>query len=137
MKLLWGRIIVAGILCEILYALYLQYVLGDLNEAYALTGMLGVLACMMLGGLWVGRSAASRPVIQGALVGVAAIVFYMTLIIVFVLFGPDEDQAAQQAGFDPALFLLNHGLKIVGGAVGGFLGGVLLKRPNSASASTR
>jgi hypothetical protein len=133
MKLLWVRIIVAGIVCEILYALYLQFVLGDLSQAYAVTGMLGVVVAMMLGGLWVGRSAASRPVIQGALVGVAAVVFYMTLVIVFFLVGPEPDDAAQQAG-SPGLFALNHALKIVGGAAGGYLGGVLLKRPDTASA---
>lgn len=129
MKLLWGRIIVAGVLCEILYFVYLQFVLGDLFAAYEVAGMVGVAACLMLGGIWVGRSARWRPVLQGALVGVAAILFFFLLNIAFILLAPDLVEEAEQAEIGIALFLLNHGLKIIGGAVGAYIGTMLARKP--------
>ncbi|HUF72968.1 MAG TPA: hypothetical protein VMR74_08730 [Gammaproteobacteria bacterium] len=133
MKLLWGRIAVAGVLCEILYFLYLQFVLGDVLAAYAVSGMIGVAVCLMLGGIWVGRSASRRPVLQGALVGVAAIVFYFLLIVAVAVVAPDLMEEAEQAELDVSLFLLNHGLKIVGGALGGYIGAMLAGKPDRIS----
>jgi hypothetical protein len=133
MKLLWGRIVVAGVLCEILYFLYLQFVLGDVLAAYAVSGMIGVAVCLMLGGIWVGRSASRRPVLQGSLVGVAAIVFYFLLIVAVAVFAPELMEQAEPAEFDVPLFLLNHGLKIVGGALGGYIGAMLAGKPDRIS----
>lgn len=131
---LWVRIVLAGILCEVLYGLYLQFVLGDLLQAYALSGMLGVVVLMALGGIWVGFSASSKPALNGGLVGIAAIVFYFLLLGAFTLLGP-EVEATEATEFQPGLLVLNHALKIVGGLAGGFIGGALRSsKPGGATA---
>lgn len=129
MRLRWWRILIAGVLAEILYAVFLQFVVGDMMQAFAPIGMVGALGCMLLGGLWVGRGAPSRPVLHGALVGVAAIAFYFVLVGLALQFAPEA--AAPPNDATPVLAsapaLLNHALKIVGGALGGLLGGTLLR----------
>jgi hypothetical protein len=129
MRLRWWRILLAGVLAEILYALFLQFMIGDMMQAFAPVGMAGALVCMLLGGLWVGRSAPSRPVLHGTLVGVAAVAFYFVLVGLAVLFAPEAAAPPDAAtpGLASAPALLNHALKVVGGAVGGLLGGTLLR----------
>jgi hypothetical protein len=130
MKLLWGRIIVAGVLCEILYFLYLQFILGDLLAAYEVSGLIGVAFCLMLGGIWVGSGALWRPALQGGLVGAAAIVFFFLLNLAFVVLAPEFMAEADPPEVGVSLFLLNHGLKIVGGTVGGYIGAMLTGKPD-------
>lgn len=129
MQLRWWRILLAGVLAEILYALFLQFVVGDMMQAFAPVGMAGALVCMLLGGLWVARSAPSRPVLHGALVGVAAVAFYFLLVALALQFAPEAAAPPNDAtpGLTSAPALLNHALKLVGGALGGFLGGTALR----------
>lgn len=124
MQLRWWRILVAGVLAEILYALFLQFVVGDMLQAFAPVGMGGALICMLLGGLWVARSATSRHVLHGALVGVAAVAFYFILVGLALQFAPEAAAPPNDAtpGLASAPALFNHALKIAGGALGGFLG---------------
>jgi hypothetical protein len=130
MRLRWWRIFLAGVLAEILYALFLQFVVGDMMQAFAPVGMAGALVCMLLGGLWVARSAPSRPVLHGALVGGVAIAFYFVLVGLALQFAPEAAAPPNDAtpGLASAPALLNHALKLVGGALGGFLGGTVLRR---------
>jgi hypothetical protein len=129
MQLRWWRILLAGVLAEILYALFLQFVIGDMMQAFAPVGMAGVLVCMLLGGLWVGRNAPTRPVLHGVLVGVAAVAFYFVLVGLALQFAPEAAEPPNDAmpGLASAPALLNHALKLVGGALGGLLGGTVLR----------
>ena len=56
--------------------------------------------------VWVGRRIESRFVLHGALVGVAAALFYL-----LIAWGQPQ----------PLLYKIAHGLKIVGGAAGGVI----------------
>ena len=57
---------------------------------------------------WVGRGVASRFVLHGLLVGVVAMVIYVALTL---------------ARPEPVAYLIAHGLKLLGGAAGGWLAG--------------
>lgn len=116
MKILWGRILLAAIVLELLYGVFLVFVLGSAEQAYATLGIASVFVFMAIGGLWVGWKATSLPVVQGGLVGVAAVLFYTALTTPAVLSGELAITAP---------FLLNHLAKVLGGLFGGLLGNVL------------
>jgi xanthine/uracil/vitamin C permease (AzgA family) len=71
----------------------------------------------VLAGLWVARRV-ERPVLHGVLAGLAAILLYLAIAVVGVLVAPER------ANFDTALspaYLASHVLKVLGGALGGWL----------------
>ncbi len=112
----WKRIALAGIAAELLYAVYIYYIAPSTQVAYQPVGFATVFALFVLGGLWAGSGIrdASR-LFAGALVGVVGTVFYYVLQIPDILTG---EQAF------PAIAFFNHGLKLVGGALGAALGGL-------------
>jgi len=125
MKILWSRILVASLTIEIVVLLVLNFVVLPLYEPHANTVTFVLFASMLVGGLWVARKAESRFILQGALVGVAAIVIYSVMTIPFVLSG--------ELVFDMRFFV-NHIAKILGGAAGGLVAGRMLAvrvRPTS------
>jgi hypothetical protein len=89
-KILWWRILLAGIAAELLYIVYLVAMLGDIQRAYSVAGFAGVFGLMLIGGLWIGRSAGSKSTPQGGLVGVAGILFYTALGLTSALIGPEK-----------------------------------------------
>src|SRR5215471_4765706 len=106
-KLHWGRIVAAGLLSEI--ALILAIVplglrLGDSFLRY--TAPPGSFVMCFLGALWVGRGIRSHFVLHGVLVGVVSTLIYIAL---------------TRAQPEPLAYIVAHGLKLVGGACGGFV----------------
>lgn len=123
MKILWGRILIAAFVLEVLYGLLLYAVLGGPEVAFMALGIGVVFVFMLLGGLWVARKAVWKPVLQGALVGIAAVIIYSVLTTPAMI-------AGELAVTGP--LLLNHLAKIAGGTVGGLLAATVLapgKRP--------
>ena len=116
MKILWWRILIAAIALEFLYGVFLVFVLGAAEQAFTTLGIVSVFLFMALGGFWVGSRATSRPILQGGLVGVVAVLFYTVLTTPGVLSG-------ELAVTGP--FLLNHLAKLLGGSFGGLLAGVM------------
>lgn len=133
MKISWWRVLLAGIVAEIAYAVFLQYVLRDLSEAFSFVGMIAVLVFFEIAGFWVGRTTPERPVLNGALVGVVGIAFYFVLGAVAVMSGvvPESGQeGAAMTGIVLVLFIFNHAFKLLGGIAGAYVGGVvMMKRP--------
>ena len=113
----WGRAIVGGLLLELLLSGFAGLLYGldrleDLNT-YILPA---TLLAAVLAGAWTARGTA-RPVLNGALAGVAALALYVLLAIVAGLLAPDR------ADFTTALsplYLASHALKVLGGALGGW-----------------
>lgn len=132
MKFLWWRIIAFGIVLEICYGVFILAVLGSNAAAYEVLGLLGAAVFMMVGGLFVGWKSDRQPGLQGAMVGGTAMIFYLVLFGVFTILGVDMGEAGASEPVPWGLWWLNHGLKVVGGAVGGFIGGAWLNRPNEA-----
>jgi hypothetical protein len=69
---------------------------------------LGSLLTCFVFALWVGRGVQSRFVVHGLLVGVVAMVIYVALTL---------------ARPEPVAYLIAHGLKLLGGAAGGWFAG--------------
>jgi hypothetical protein len=110
----WKRILIAGFATEILYGVYIFLILGSAQEAYAFAGLLGAFGFFVVGGIWGAWKADSNRAPQGALVAVVAVVFYTLLTVPAIIGG---------SYVFTGMVLLNHVLKIAGGAAGGFLAG--------------
>jgi putative membrane protein (TIGR04086 family) len=116
----WLRVLLGGFLAEVfVIALVIPVSLLFGKQTVPYTALLGsLLACFLLA-LWVGRRIDSRFVLHGILVGLVA-----TLIYVGLTRGRPE----------PLAYLVAHGLKIIGGAAGGFVAARQHKSPGTAPA---
>jgi putative membrane protein (TIGR04086 family) len=104
------RILLTGLAMEITYGLYISFIRW--YEESIITSFLALGILMLIGGYWVGRKVSSNKILQGALVGVTGVIFY--LIISFSL-------AESEAVYTGLQFWMEHLAKIGGGALGGFL----------------
>jgi len=109
-KILWVRIILTGLAMEITYGIYISFIRW--YEPNLLSSFLALGVLMLLGGFWVGRKATSNKILQGSLVGVVGVLFY--LIVSFALMDSEKFSTGLQ-------FWIEHLAKIGGGATGGFL----------------
>jgi peptidoglycan/LPS O-acetylase OafA/YrhL len=114
----WWRVLGGGLLIElVLMVISVPFVaMGRADElpTYVLPA---TVVAAVLAGLWVARRV-ERPVLHGVLAGLAAILLYLAIAVVGVLVAPER------ANFDTALspaYLASHVLKVLGGALGGWL----------------
>ncbi len=107
MRIRWARVLLGGFLAEVgVFAIVfpVQYLFGD--QAFLASIPVASVAMPLLFALWVARGLESRFVLHGALVGVVAALIYLA-----IAWGQPE----------PLLYLVSHGLKVVGGVAGGFM----------------
>jgi hypothetical protein len=107
MQIQWIRVLIGGLLAEALVfglVIPLYVTLGQHALLYG-APLASLLACFLLA-IWVGRPLQSRFVLHGALVGIVASLLYV---------------AVTRARPEPFAYLVAHGLKILGGAAGGFV----------------
>jgi putative membrane protein (TIGR04086 family) len=103
----WLRVLFAGFLAEVLVialVIPVSLLFGKNTLTYA-APVASLVACFLLA-IWVGRRLESRFVLHGILVGVVATLIYVAL---------------TRGGPEPPAYLIAHGLKILGGAAGGFV----------------
>jgi hypothetical protein len=103
----WGRVIVGGFCAELaVFAIVfpVQYLFGQ--QAFLASILVASAAMPFVFAIWVGRRAESHFVLHGFLVGVVAALFYLIL-----AWGQPE----------PLLYKIAHGLKLVGGLLGGIV----------------
>lgn len=113
-KISWGRVIVAGLLAEvILFVIVFSLLRVFGRQAFLVSIVIGSAVLPFLFAFWVGRNVNSRFVLHGGLVGVVAVLFYVIV---------------SRARPEPMLDVISHGLKLVGGVLGGFAASVR-KRP--------
>ncbi len=103
----WIRILVGGFLAEALLIL----IVIPINMKFGQTPLLyvapiGSLMTCFLFAWWVGRGIESRFVLHGVLVGVVAMLIYLGL---------------TRLQPEPFAYVIAHGLKLLGGAGGGWL----------------
>jgi hypothetical protein len=121
-KLRWLRALAAAIAGEVALMLIAVPVYGSMAQADA-TLLLGKiipsasLVAFLAAGYWSAKPVPVRGLLQGALVGLIAVVAYIALGFVASLF---VKGTSVTDGFTPA-YLTAHALKIVGGAIGGWL----------------
>jgi hypothetical protein len=101
----WGRVIVGGVSAELAVFAIVFPVLHFFGQAAFLASIPIASAVLpFVFALWVARRIESRFVLHGALVGIVAALVYVIL-----AWGQPE----------PLLYKISHGLKIVGGLLGG------------------
>ena len=115
----WLRVLIGGFLAEAaLVAVAIPVALKFGQGPLLYIAPAGSLVLCFLFGMWVGRGVESRFVLHGMLVGVVATLIYVGL---------------TRAQPEPFAYLLAHGLKLLGGAAGGFIAGQ--RRPATTTAS--
>ncbi len=114
----WGRALVGALLLEVLLAVASVPLVALGQQDWLVYIILPATAvASVLAGMWVARHAA-LAVLNGAMVGVMAIALYIVLAVVASLLRPEV--ADFGAAVSP-IYLATHALKVVGGAVGGWL----------------
>lgn len=116
-RIRWGRALVGGLLLELILIVVSGFFYGT-GRAEQLPDYVlpATIVAAVLAGMWVARRVA-RPVLHGALAGLAAILIYLAIAVVGVLAAPE------QANFDAALspaYLASHALKVLGAMAGGW-----------------
>jgi hypothetical protein len=112
----WGRILGAGVVAELaVFAIVfpVQHFLGQ--QAFLASILIASFAMPLAGALWVCRRAASQFALHGALVGLVAALFYL-----IIAWGQTE----------PLLYKIAHGLKLVGGWLGGLMAARRAQKPD-------
>jgi len=105
----WLRVLIGGLFVEAsLFAVVIPVL--KISGQHVLLYVVPVASFVMcfVFGLWVGRRVDSRFVLHGMLVGIVATLLYVGM---------------TRAHLEPFAYLLAHGLKVLGGAVGGFVAG--------------
>ena len=109
MRIHWGRILVGGLLAEVALILAIVPLGMRLGEAFLhYTAPPGSFVTCFLAAVWVARRIQSRFILHGTFVGVVAALIYVGL---------------TRAQPEPAVYIVAHALKLVGGACGGFVAG--------------
>ena len=107
MTLRWGRVIAGGLFAELaVFAVVFpaRYFFGE--QAFLASILIASAVMPGLFAVWVGRRVESNFVLHGVLVGVVAALFYLIL-----AWGQPQ----------PILYKIAHGLKLVGGMLGGIV----------------
>lgn len=106
-RIRWGWILLGGFLAELavfVVVIPLSLLAGQQSLLYSAPP--ASFAATFVFGRWVARKAPQRPVLHGVLVGAAA-----TLIYIGISLGQPE----------PIAYVIAHVLKVLGGALGGFV----------------
>jgi len=116
----WWRALLAAFLAEvglILVAVPLYATMADAQSTINAVIPPASFVLFLPAGYWAARPVARSGIAQGALTGAWAVALYLALGLVASQF---TDEASLADSLTPA-YLLSHALKIVGGAVGGWL----------------
>jgi drug/metabolite transporter (DMT)-like permease len=110
----WGPVLLAAFLMElVLFAIAIPLDLIGATRVLLYVVPPGAFIATLAVTVWLGRRITSRPVLHGALIGVAGILMYVGL---------------SRGAPEPWQYLVGNALKVVGGAVGG----VVLARRSQA-----
>lgn len=129
-SLRWGRIVLGGILAEVILILIVIPMRVAAASETAVTDVAvagSFLAFVPVA--WLMTRSLGRAVLHGVLMGAVAALFYTLLAVVGQLFVKDAPPM-------PFIYYVAHGLKLLGGAAGGWLAqrSAMASRPPSATA---
>jgi putative membrane protein (TIGR04086 family) len=103
----WGWILLGGFLAELLvFAIVIPLSLAAGQASLLYSAPPASFVGTFVFGIWVARRASDRRLLHGFLVGVAATVIYI---------------AISRGQPEPAAYIIAHGLKLLGGAAGGWI----------------
>jgi len=113
-KLRWGRVIVGGVGAElVVFAIVFPMLHFFGQTAFLASILIASFVLPFVFALWVCRRVDAAYLLHGTLVGVVAAVFYL-----IIAHGQPE----------PLLYKIAHGLKIVGGVLGGLTAQIASRR---------
>jgi hypothetical protein len=103
----WGWVFLGGFLAEpAIFVVVIPLSLSVGQQSLLYSAPPASFAAALAFGLWIARRAQRQPILLGTLVGIAAMLIYIV-----ISFGRPE----------PIEYVIAHGLKVAGGAAGGFL----------------
>jgi len=105
-RIRWGRVLAGGFLSELaVFAVFIPATafLGTVPGQY--TAVAGSLVMPFLFGFWTARKVEAYFVLQGMMVGALGVLLYLAL---------------TRGQPEPLLYIFAHGLKLLGGAAGGY-----------------
>jgi hypothetical protein len=103
----WGWILLGGFLAELLvFAIVIPLSLAAGQASLLYSAPPASFVGTLVFGIWVARRAPGRRVLHGVLVGVAATMIYI---------------AVSRGQPEPIAYIIAHGLKLLGGAAGGWI----------------
>jgi len=114
-SLRWGRIVLGGILAEMLLmiAVVVVQAAGGGEDAVTITAVVGSFVAFVPVAWWLGRRL-PQPLLHGVVMGAFADVVYTVLFVIGRMFNPTIPAM-------PLLYYVAHVMKLAGGAVGGWL----------------
>jgi hypothetical protein len=121
MRIRWVRVLLAGLLIEVILAVVLIggfaaagiSLENDVSTGSSTVIGLGCFIVAFLVTLWFGRRIDNRLVLHGFLIGLAATLLYVGLVA-----GAGQMSAAL-AAYGPATFVLLNGVRVLGAVLGG------------------
>jgi len=122
MRIQWLRVLLGGLLIEVVLAIVLLGgfaaagvdLAAGISTASAVIIGVGCFLAAFLIVLWLGRGFESRVVLHGFLMGLAATVLYLALV------AGSGQMSSALAGYGPATFVIVNAARLVGAALGGF-----------------
>ena len=125
----WGRALLAALLAEVVLVAIAAPIYAGMGAASTHTLNIVIplasFVAFLLAGYWAALPVPGRGVMQGALTGVWAVVLYIGLGLVASLFVRGTSVVD---GFTTP-YLIAHALKVIGGAIGGWLVARKAERP--------
>ena len=115
----WGRALLAAVLVEVALIIPTIVIFATVAEPEPLLDRVVPVACFLLfipAGYWCGKGTVA-PVLNGLVAGLWGIALYVALTLIAQGAVADFDL---ESSVRPA-YLLAHGLKVVGGVIGGWL----------------
>jgi len=119
-KLRWWRALLAAFIAEIaLICVAIPVYATSANPSPLLNVLIPPASGLLFAfaGFWSARPVPGRGILQGALTGAWAVALYLALGVVASLF---VEGTSVTDGFTPA-YLTAHALKVIGGAIGGWI----------------
>jgi hypothetical protein len=107
-RLRWGRILLGGLLIEVvMFAIFIPLLTVSETAAYYVVPVAGLVTAFVFG-RWVAASADARPVLHGSLTAAAASVMWLSLVLV-----------AGGTETTPVLYHVTNVVRVAAGAAGG------------------
>ena len=106
-RIRWGRVLASGFLSKLaVFAVFIPatVLFGQVPGQY--TAVAASLVMPFLFGLWAARKVEAYSVLHGMMVGAVGVLIYLGL---------------TRGQPEPLLYIFGHGLKLLGGAAGGYL----------------
>jgi putative membrane protein (TIGR04086 family) len=128
LRIRWGAVVLSAVLTEVIMIAFVIPLQPYGQTPLTVVALTGSFLLPLLFAIWVGRRAQNRFVLHGLLIGACAVLIYLALGELGRRFGPPQDP-------QPFAYTIAHGLKLLGGALGGVIASRRSADPQAIRAS--